>query len=331
MPPLRPGQSARGHAGASPRTAATGAYRGDATGRRSRASAPARRHQSSFAARRARPAGFIARMRMRLRATRVFALAAALLLALTLGYGLHRGGHIAAFAAAATAHGKAAAVALGLQVEEVTVEGRRRADAAEVLQALDVSLGTFIFDVDLAAARGRLEQLPWVEHADVGRRLPGRIHVRLVEREPYAVWQLQKRLALVDRTGAVLTRDGLSAYAHLPLVVGRGAPRAAPQLMTALAAYPAFAARIEAAVRVSDRRWNLKLRNGIEVRLAARDISDSLEKLLHLDAENGVLSRDIRAIDLRVAGRITILVDSDSAAHRRAVFQVLSAEGGRET
>ena len=288
------------------------------------------RGQKSFGRRGQAPTGFGARVAAFLNASRLFAVTAVLLLTFAVGWGLHAGGHIAALGVAVVEQSKGAVAALGLRVDEVTVEGRTRTEAADVLNALGATRGQFIFDVDLVAARDRLERLEWVERATVSRHLPGTVHVQLMEREPYAVWQRGGRLSLVDRTGSLITDNNLSAFAHLPLVVGHGAQRNASSLMKELMAKPALAARVQAAVRVSDRRWNLKLQNGIEVRLPARGISDSLRKLVRMDAKNGVLSRNIRAVDLRVPGRITILVDSESAAQRRAAFQARSEEGGRD-
>lgn len=340
MPPVKKTGGRKPKAGAGGKAARkTGSKTGKPASRARRAAPVQRpgrsfrspnRTQTSFGKRGQAPEGFVARALAILNAGRLFAATAVLLIVMTLGYGLYAGGHFSAFGTAIVEQSKAMVAAVGLRVDEVTVEGRNRTEAGQVLTALGVTRGQFIFDLDLAAARERLERLEWVEQATVSRHLPGTVHVHLVEREPYAVWQRGGRLSLVDRAGALITDNNLSAFAHLPLVVGHGAHRGASSLMNELLARPVLAARVQAAVRVSDRRWNLKLQNGIEVRLPARGISDSLQKLVRLDAKNGVLSRNIRAIDLRVPGRITILIDSDSAAQRRAAFTARSKEGGRD-
>lgn len=327
MPTVKSGAKKKSPAKRKP---ASRARRTPATPRKNGTFRSGGRSQKSFGRRGSAPTGFAARVGALLNAGRFFGLTAAVLLALTLGYGLYAGGHVAAFGIAVVEQSKSTVAALGLRVDEVTVEGRTRTEAADVLKALGATRGQFIFDIDLVAARDRLERLEWVERATVSRHLPGTVHVQLMEREPYAVWQRGGRLSLVDRTGSLITDNDLSGFAHLPLVVGHGAHRNASALMKELMAKPALAARVQAAVRVSDRRWNLKLQNGIEVRLPARGISDSLRKLVRMDAKNGVLSRNIRAVDLRVPGRITILIDSESAAQRRAAFQTRSEEGGRD-
>ncbi len=329
MPPVKSTQKSRSDKSGT-RKAPAGRARSAAPARRDRAFKSPSRGQRAFGRRGQAPTGIAARLAAIFNAGRLFAFTALVLLAATLGYGLYAGGHVANFAAGTVTQAKSLAAGLGLRVDEVTVEGRTRTQASDVLTALGVTRGQFIFDLDLDAARVRLERLEWVDRATVSRHLPNTVHVHLVERAPFAVWQRGGRLSLVDQSGALITDQNLEAFAHLPLVVGHGAHRNASALMKELMARPALAARVQAAVRVSDRRWNLKLQNGIEVRLPARGISDSLQKLARLDTENGVLSRNIRAVDLRVPGRITILIDSDSAAQRRAAFLARSVEGGRD-
>lgn len=328
MPPVKSRKTVR-HAGAPRRGAA-------ATGqpRNGRSFRVPPRPQRGFGRRGTSPDGWRARIDALFGrggvVGRLFAGVSVLLLVCALGYGLYAGGHVAAAASAAVVTAKTYAAAVGLRLEEVTVEGRERTQTGDVLAALGATQGQFIFDVDLAAARDRLEALDWVERATVSRRLPGTVHIRLVERAPFAVWQRGGRLSVVDMTGAPITDHEPEAFAHLPLVVGHGAQRSAAALVKALMERPGIAALVRASVRVSDRRWNLKLQNGIEVRLPARDLSAALADLARLDAENGLLSREILAVDLRIPGRISILTDSRAAAQRRAVFRARSVEGGRD-
>ena len=118
---------------------------------------------------------------------------------------------------------------------------------------------------------------------------------------------------LVDRVGKTIQRTGLDAFAHLPLIVGDGAPEHAAQFIDLLQAYPAVAQAIEAAVRVSERRWNLRLRNGIDVRLPELNISAALTRLDDFQREHALLDRDVVAVDLRVPDRLIVRVGRNSA------------------
>jgi len=103
---------------------------------------------------------------------------------------------------------------------------------------------------------------------------------------------------------------------RLPLVVGIGAETRAKALLAALDRHPAMRELVRASVLVGERRWNLRLKNGIEVRLPESDALAALERLAALDAETKLITRDITIIDLRLPDRVTVRL-SDAAAQSR--------------
>ncbi len=200
----------------------------------------------------------------------------------------------------------AGTAAAGLAVEEVYLEGRRLTPLDEVLAALEVRRGAPILAVDPAEARRRLEGLGWVSRASVERRLPNVVHVRIVEQQPLALWQHQGRLALIDREGVVILRRGVERFADLPILVGAEAPAAAAALIDEIAAVAGLADIVEAAIHVSGRRWNLRLKGDIEVRLPEEDVGAALARLGQLRQKDGLLERDIIAVDLRQPDRLIV-------------------------
>ena len=199
-----------------------------------------------------------------------------------------------------------ASAGLGLAVGEVMVEGRRNTPLELVRAALGVERGDAILALDLAAARARLEALPWVETAHVERRLPGTLVVRLTERRPFAIWQNEGQFAVVDRAGQVVATDRLDAYGELPLIVGPGAPRHAAALLDLLALHPEIRARTVALVRVADRRWNLRLTSGADALLPEGHEAAALERLSELHRSHALLDRPFAALDLRLPDRLVL-------------------------
>lgn len=204
----------------------------------------------------------------------------------------------------------------GFAVQEVLVEGRNRTDGEAILTVLSVARGTAILAVDPEAARRRLEDLPWVRAAAVERRLPNLLYVRLAEREPLALWQMDGRLAVIDREGTVIPGATAKLFPGLPLVVGPDAPQSAAALLAMLDSAPALRSRVTAAVRVSGRRWNLRLEGGIEVRLPEDGAERAWAQLVVLEKEQNLLSRDVVAIDLRMPGRPVVRLTPGAAPHR---------------
>jgi cell division protein FtsQ len=200
----------------------------------------------------------------------------------------------------------------GFAVDEVLVEGRGRTDRTAILAALQVQRGTPILAVDPEAARDKLEALPWIARATVERRLPRLLYLRLTERKPLALWQLDGKLSVIDRSGRVIPGVPVKQFASLLLVVGQGAPEQAAALLALLDREPALKPLVDAAVRVGGRRWNLRLQGGIDVRLPEADAAEAWSQLARLEREHGLLGRDVVAIDLRLPGRLVVRTAPDA-------------------
>jgi cell division protein FtsQ len=207
------------------------------------------------------------------------------------------------------------------------VEGRRMVDRAAVLNTLGVKRGQPILGIDIAAARARLERLAWVESAVVERRLPDLVYVRLTERTPLALWQQEGRFSVIDAKGVVVVDGNVGAYANLPLVVGPGAPAKAEALLMLLATEPEVKARVAAAVRVGGRRWNLRLDNGVDVRLPEEDVATAIAKLAEINRSHQLVDRDVRVIDLRQPDRLVLQLGPNSAERLRSQAKT-SQNGG---
>jgi cell division protein FtsQ len=190
----------------------------------------------------------------------------------------------------------------GLAVRDVLVEGRRRTPPEALRDRLDLDIGMPLLAVDAAAAKDRLETLAWVERASVARMLPNTVQVRLLERQPLALWQRDGRFEMIDRAGAVIegaVNDRPQEYAHLRVLVGDDAPQSAAALFALLSTEPALSARVVAATRVGGRRWNVHLDNQIEVLLPERNALGAWRLLADKARDDALLDRAITAIDLR--------------------------------
>ena len=136
--------------------------------------------------------------------------------------------------------------------------------------------------------------------------------VNLQERRPFAIWQSQGKFVLVDRTGQVVANQDVAQFKHLPLIVGLGAPSAAADLLDALRERPALAEKVSAAVRVGERRWNLRMNNGTDVLLPEGHEVVALDRLIRLQQEQAVLDRPLATIDLRLPDRLVFRPRADA-------------------
>lgn len=248
-------------------------------------------------------------------------LATLVLFAGAIGYGVVQGGHVGEIRVAIGDAMDSGAGALGFGVESVAITGRSALSETEVHRAAGITAATSIPFFDVGAARNGVKALPMVADASVRKFYPGRIEITIVERTPFALWQRSGKLSIIAADGTVVAAADAAAPPALPLVVGTGADRRVRDIVGLLEAHPDISAKTRAAVLVAERRWNLRLKNGIDVRLPEVNPDGALTTLARLDRERRLLSRDIAAVDLRLVDRVTIRLSDEASKARDALRQ----------
>ena len=104
----------------------------------------------------------------------------------------------------------------------------------------------------------------------------------------------------------MITDRQLYRYAHLPLVVARSEPERARPVLEMLGREPDLARRVRALIEVGGRRWNIRIDNGIDVRLPEAEPAAAWSELAQLDRRHALLARRISTIDLRIPSRIVV-------------------------
>lgn len=242
--------------------------------------------------------------------------AAALVIAASIAYGIVRGDHVPAIVAALTDTRDQAANAAGFHITTLALSGNVQVGREDVLAIAGVTGRTSLLFVDVEATRERLKTNPWIADASVRKLLPGELQIRITEREPFALWQKDGRLSVIADDGTVLEPYPAPGLGRLPFVVGYGAEKHAKVFLALLDHHPQIRDQVRASIRVSDRRWNLRLHNGLDVRLPETEVARALDRLVALDREMKLISRDIAAIDLRLPDRVTVRL-SPAAAQAR--------------
>ena len=235
--------------------------------------------------------------------------AAVLFLGATALYGISAGGHTDEVVKATTS-------TFGFAVEDVEIAGNNRMSELDVLSALGLDGETSMIGFDAVDARKVLSELPWVQSVDVQKIYPDRVRVSLVERQPYAVWQHGDDLDIIDNDGRVIVPFKPGLAGDLPLVVGIGADKKASGFVHELAAFPEIQEHVRAYIRVGDRRWDVLLDNGVRIKLPEANAMARLADAVKADKEQGLFSRDVLSVDLRLPDRITVAL-SDEAVERR--------------
>ncbi len=243
-----------------------------------------------------------------------FQLAMALLFAATGIYGMVLGAHTPAVVKSITA-------ASGFAIDDVRISGQSETSEIDILGQLGLDGGTSLIGFDSVAARDRIAELPWVGSASVRKIYPDRVQITITERKAYAIWQHGSRLSLVDKAGEPITDFQDGKFARLPLVVGYGAAQKAAAILDEVERFPKIAARAKGYIRVADRRWDIRLENGLTLRLPEHGSEAALLQILELDRKHGLLSRDVTVVDLRVPDRLVLKLSPQAVTHRNAAMK----------
>jgi cell division protein FtsQ len=242
------------------------------------------------------------RFRLAFRASALMSLAA------VIGGGLLGGGHFDYEGSRwLMLPGKTAGL-VGLAAEDITITGLEHHEPDMLLAAIGVQPGGSLIGFDAGHARRILEGLDWVERAKVQRLFPNQLAIEVKERQPFAIWQRGESYYVIDRSGSAMSGLAAAQLVRLPLVTGEGANTAAAELINQLAAYPGILLQMKAAARVGKRRWTLYLDSGITVQLPEKGWQDALSMADELNRTQQLLSRGIRSVDLRLAGRVIVEV-----------------------
>jgi cell division protein FtsQ len=257
----------------------------------------------------------IARLEDRL--PRNFGTVATLLILLgSLGVGVVRGGHVEVMVEAFRDARDAIANTAGFRIAHVAISGRKNLSQDEILAIGGVTGRRSLLFLDPADVRDRLKATPWVADATVLKFYPDSIQIDIVERAAFALWQHNGNVSVISENGIVLQPYTPGPFRSLPLVVGKGAEARAKDFLDLLAQHPHIRQQVKAVILVGERRWNLRLADGIDVRLPEKDVDAALAALTRLDQEEKLFSRDITAIDLRLPDRLTVRLSEDAAKAR---------------
>jgi cell division protein FtsQ len=231
-------------------------------------------------------------------------------------FGVVKGGHLEELTAALSDTRNALANSAGFRITTVAINGRKQLTQDEVLAIGGVNGRSSLLFLDAATVRDKLKANPWIGDATVLKLYPGRLQIDIVERSAFALWQRDGHLSVVADDGAVLEPYVTRRFTSLPLVVGKGAESRARDFLALLDRYPQVRAVTKAAIFVGERRWNLRLNDGLDIRLPENDVGNALATLSKLDREDKLFSRDIVAVDMRLPDRLVVQLSDDAAKAR---------------
>jgi cell division protein FtsQ len=243
-------------------------------------------------------------------------------------YGTVAGGHLSFVTDQLAAMRDGTANFAGFNIASVSLTGQKQISREDVLSTAGITGRTSLLFLDAEAARKQLKANPWISEATILKLYPDRLQIGITERQAFALWQKNGELSVIAEDGTVLEPFVARRFTGLPLVVGAGAQERAKEILTLLGHYPELSKSITAAVLVAQRRWNLRMKSGIDVRLPETDIETAIATLVDLDREKKILSRDITGIDLRLPDRVTVRLSDEAAQAREDALKAKTKKKG---
>ncbi len=142
-----------------------------------------------------------------------------------------------------------------LNVDHVRVTGAHQETTAQIVRAAGVHKGAALLFVDTRRIAGRIEELPWVQHARVTRDLPGTIRIKITEYAPGVFVRVgAKQVVLAASTGRVIALAHAAPKDAIEVIGEKVAPTVGTMLSPpAVAQVPAaLPRRLRAQVRAID-------------------------------------------------------------------------------
>ncbi|MEM1379343.1 MAG: cell division protein FtsQ/DivIB [Pseudomonadota bacterium] len=214
-------------------------------------------------------------------------------------------GAIATFPERLAALPETAARSVGLNVMTVTVKGGDALTDRQIMNALRDErrgsiIGRPILLTDAEALRERIMALGPVRDASVQKLLPDTIHISVTTRAGKALYQnAEGAFFVIDASGVIISEVSATEYTELPVVSGTSDPVKVIPFLEDLRSFPVLYARTAGIEMISDRRVDLRFRNGFLVMLPETEVDRALQRLQSLDAGTGSLSSNLNYLDLR--------------------------------
>jgi len=105
-------------------------------------------------------------------------------------------------------------------IKSIKIEGSNYLSEKEVLRLSNLDIVKRVWDADLESAVESIKTYPFIENAEIVRRFPNRLEIKIKEKEPVALINFQGDLYSVDKQGLVLPTIPGRMY-NLPVISGK--------------------------------------------------------------------------------------------------------------
>ncbi|WP_244668457.1 cell division protein FtsQ/DivIB [Candidatus Liberibacter africanus] len=217
---------------------------------------------------------------------------------------------------------------IGFSIDKVRIIGNVETLEGDVIRCLELNRSTSLISFDAVKIQNNLLSLPWIANAEIHKVYPDTIEIRLTERIPYAIWQNNSSLYLIDKNGYVISSLKNTRFSYLPMLIGENINKAI-RSFEKLSTIEEITKLVKSYHWVAERRWDLHLYNGIIIKLPEEKFDTAISNILELQDKYKILDRDISIIDMRLPDRLAIRLTVGSFIDRQDIVDKRNLELNR--
>ncbi|MBM5782640.1 MAG: FtsQ-type POTRA domain-containing protein [Pelagibacterales bacterium] len=147
------------------------------------------------------------------------------------------------------------------------------------------------------------EKLPWINEVVITRNMPNSISISVTEYEPFAIWHKDDEKYVADKDGNIVLVQDVEEFKDLLILSGEGGTSNVKSLFNIFAIDPNLSSQVYSATWIGGRRWDIRLDDGLLIKLPESNISEAWNGLLKIYNMQGAIV-GLSVIDLRVEGKI---------------------------
>lgn len=197
---------------------------------------------------------------------------------------------------------------LGFSLTEVSINGVRSLKENDIKKHIQYRNCSNLFCIDLASTKNSLEKLDLVKTAHIKLVLPSKLKIKILEEQPRFIIDNGNDIFLLNSDGKKIAsfNHNTEKYKNLVLLHGDNVRKNIKNLKVILEQSPDLAKKITSARFISNRRWSLVVSSLTVLDLPEKSPEKAFKKLDLMNKRYGLLSDNLKKIDLRVKNRMII-------------------------
>lgn len=194
-------------------------------------------------------------------------------------------------------------------IKTVIINGSVNSDENQIRKSV-IKYKANLIEPNSLKIKDSVESNAWVKRASVKKIFPSTLLIEIIENDPFAIYLEEGKSYLIDIDGSIITQINLDNHQEKLLFVrGKSSSMFLETIIKDLSiGFPSLIKNLDELEFVEERRWNLKLKNNLLIKLPDENIQKSLSNLKSLFENQKVMESNIIEIDMRIQGRASIKI-----------------------